>query len=111
VTGLLAGVISRDQGEPWGPTGMTTAKWRDVPVVDVVIAELIATQPGVLFSSLSDAAPGPVGGDPFPHVIAWRGGLYLEDGHHRVVRAALRGETTVRARMLEVADQVAKGER
>jgi hypothetical protein len=102
---MFAGVISRDNGEPWGTPGMTTAKWRAVPVVGVRIAELIATQPGVLFSSLRADAPDPVGGDPFPHVIAWRGELYLEDGHHRVVRAALRGETTVQARRLAVNDE------
>lgn len=99
---MFAGVISRDQGEPWGPTGMTSARWLTVLPYELPIEALTATQPGVLFHALTDSAPAPVGGDELPHVIAWRRELYLEDGHHRVMRAALRGERTVTARVLHV---------
>ena len=99
---MFKDIISRDNGCPWGDTGMTTRKWRNVPTQVVTIAELIATQPGVLLASLSDHAPEPVGGDTYPHVIAWRGELYLEDGHHRVVRARLNDHHIVEARVLEV---------
>jgi hypothetical protein len=98
---MFAGVISRDNGCPWGETGMTTAKWRNLPTRTVTIAQLTATQPGVLLHALT-GRPSPVGGDPFPHVIDWDGNLYLEDGHHRVVRAALAGRTEVEARVLHV---------
>jgi len=101
----FAGVISRDQGEPWGPTGMSTAKWMHVPTQTLPIAQLHATQPGVLFHALTgDRAP--VGGDPLPHVIAWRGAYYLEDGHHRVMRAALAGHAEIEARVLQVPTQI-----
>lgn len=101
---MFRSVISRDGGCPWGSSGLSSATWRDVPAVDVKIADLVATQPGVLFEALAaDAAP--VGGDPLPHVIEWRGERYLEDGHHRVVRAALRGAESVLARLLLVAEE------
>lgn len=101
---MFAGVISRDDGEPWGPTGMSSIRWFGVPTRVVAIDELIATQPGVLFHGLRDDAPTPVGGDEIPHVISWHGRLYLEDGHHRVVRRRLAGGKTVQARVLEVED-------
>lgn len=99
---MFAGIISRDHGCPWGDIGMSTAKWLGIPTETVMIADLTATQPGVLLHALSDDAPTPVGGDPVPHVIAWDGHLYLEDGHHRIVRARLAGQHTVEARVLYV---------
>ena len=99
---MFAGIISRDNGCPWGETGMSTAKWQHIPTRRVRIADLTATQPGVLLHALTDDAPTPVGGDPVPHVIAWDGRLYLEDGHHRVVRARLNGRTTIEARVLDL---------
>lgn len=98
---MFKAIISRDNGEPWGQTGMSTTKWLNIPAKELPIAELIATQPGVLLHALTgDAAP--VGGDTLPHVIKWQGETYLEDGHHRVVRAAIQGQHTINARVLEV---------
>ena len=39
-------------------------------------------------------------GDLFPHVVQWQGGLYLEDGLHRALRAALQQRTSIHARVL-----------
>lgn len=96
------GIISRDDGEPWGDTGMTTAKWLDLPLTTVRIADLIATQPGLLLHALAGELE-PVGGDAYPHVIDWDGSLYLEDGHHRAIRALLYGDRLMLARVLKVA--------
>jgi Arc/MetJ family transcription regulator len=41
-------------------------------------------------------------GDLFAHVVEWKGDLYLEDGLHRAVRAALRQRTVLHARVLEL---------
>ena len=101
---MFKAIISRDNGCPWGETGMSTAKWLRIPVRELPIADLIATQPGVLLHALHDDAPTPVGGDPMPHVIAWQGQHYLEDGHHRVVKRRLDGHTTVVARVLTIDD-------
>jgi Arc/MetJ family transcription regulator len=43
-------------------------------------------------------------GDLFPHVVAWESELYLEDGLHRAVRAALSQRLVLHARVLVVAD-------
>jgi hypothetical protein len=101
---MFKAIISRDNGEPWGSTGMTTTRWKTEIVPELVeIRELIATQPGLLLAALATGwDKTPIGGDPIPHVIAYDGNLYLEDGHHRVARAALRGMTHVPARVLVV---------
>ena len=39
-------------------------------------------------------------GDLFAHVVAYRGELYLEDGLHRALRAALQQRQTMHARVL-----------
>jgi len=41
-------------------------------------------------------------GDLFPHVIRWRGELYLEDGLHRALRAALHQRSVLHVRVLEL---------
>ena len=41
-------------------------------------------------------------GDLFAHVVAWRGELYLEDGLHRALRAALQQRQTMHARVLDL---------
>jgi hypothetical protein len=67
----------------------------------VRIAELTATQPGVLFEYLRDDYLRP-GSDEYPHVIIHEGVQYLEDGHHRVMRKALKGKLFVWARVREL---------
>lgn len=98
---MFAGIISRDHGCPWPDTGMTSTTWLTVPGREVTIAQLTATQPGLLLQALTGDAV-PVGGDPTPHVIQWNGNLYLEDGHHRAARAALAGHTSITARVLVI---------
>ena len=41
-------------------------------------------------------------GDLFAHVVRWDGNLYLEDGLHRAVRAALQQRPVVHARVLDL---------
>lgn len=45
-------------------------------------------------------------GDLFPHVVQWNGGLYLEDGLHRALRAALQQRNQIHARVLVLAEAV-----
>lgn len=98
---MFKDIISRDEGEPWGSSGMTSATWLTVPVSEVPISELIATQNGIYFHALREDHEH-LHGDPYPHVIKWDGEYYLEDGHHRVVKAALRGAQSVIARVLSL---------
>jgi Arc/MetJ family transcription regulator len=39
-------------------------------------------------------------GDLFAHVVQWQGTLYLEDGLHRALRAALQQRPALHARVL-----------
>lgn len=98
---MFRAIISRDHGNPWGNPGMNTAKWKTIRPTSVVIAELIATQPGVLLSALIEDTPS-FSGDDVVHVVSFEGDLYLEDGHHRVVRALIAGEKSIKARVLLV---------
>jgi Arc/MetJ family transcription regulator len=41
-------------------------------------------------------------GDLFPHAVQWRGELYLEDGLHRALRAALQQRTVIHVRVLDL---------
>ena len=41
-------------------------------------------------------------GDLFPHAVHWHGDIYLEDGLHRALRAALQGRTTLHVRILDL---------
>lgn len=41
-------------------------------------------------------------GDLFAHVVKWRGELFLEDGLHRAVRAALQQRNVLHARVLDL---------
>ena len=43
-------------------------------------------------------------GDLFPHAVQFRGVIYLEDGLHRALRAALQQRSTLHARVLELDD-------
>ena len=94
---MLAGIISREGGDPWPAHGLSSRTWLDLPVAEFVINELIATQDGVYLAPLVNPVE-PVGGDPLPHVVTHAGRHYIEDGHHRVVSALIRGEETILAR-------------
>ena len=91
-------IVSRENGTPWTVIGMSTEQWHSIPVQEVVISELIAMQDGVFFHALEEDYVH--WHDEYPHVIVWQGELYLEDGHHRVMKALLRGQKKVLARVL-----------
>ena len=42
-------------------------------------------------------------GDLFPHAVQWRGELYLEDGLHRALRAALQQPNDIHERLTDLA--------
>jgi Arc/MetJ family transcription regulator len=41
-------------------------------------------------------------GDLFPHAVHWHGEIYLEDGLHRALRAALENRHTMHIRVLDL---------
>lgn len=100
-----------DTTRPYPPTGLSTARWvQEVDVEPVLFSTLVLTQTGVRIAPLF-AGPADLNRrhDELPHVVDFNGTRYLEDGHHRVVRAAVAGSTGMLMRVFRVGERV--GER
>nr|WP_311835991.1 type II toxin-antitoxin system VapB family antitoxin [Cellulomonas fimi] len=87
-------------GRPYPDHGLVTSKqWADVPPRQVRLDELVTTKRTLnLDSLLSDDST--FYGDLFAHVVQYKGVMYLEDGLHRAVRAALQQRPVLHARVL-----------
>ena len=68
------------------------------------LAELVTTKDALDLDTLL-AEDSTFYGDLFCHVVQWKGELYLEDGLHRAVRAALQQRHMLHARVLELEDR------
>lgn len=76
---------------PYGPTG-----FRDQPVVSLPIASLHRTQ-----GAEDTDRPSPDSDEPV-NVVHHQGTHWLYDGHHRVMRAADRGQSHIDARVIHL---------
>jgi Arc/MetJ family transcription regulator len=87
-------------GRPYPEHGLETARdWADVPPRMVRLDELVTTKRNLdLATLLSEEST--FYGDLFAHVVQWKGILYLEDGLHRALRAALQQRPALHARVL-----------
>lgn len=87
-------------GRPYPTHGLATARdWADVPPRMVRLDELVTTKRNLdLATLLSEEST--FYGDLFAHVVQWQGRLYLEDGLHRALRAALQQRRALHARVL-----------
>lgn len=85
-------------GRPYPDHGLTGRNWAAVPPRQVRLDELVTTKRALDLDTLL-AEDSTMFGDLFCHVVRWRGDLYLEDGLHRAVRAALQQRTTLHARV------------
>ena len=87
---------------PYPDHGRVSVKdWSDVPPRQVRLQELVTTKTTLDLSMLL-AEDSTFYGDLFAHVVKWQGSLYLEDGLHRAVRAALQQRQVLHARVLEL---------
>ena len=87
-------------GRPYPEHGLETARdWADVPPRMVRLDELITTKRNLDLAALV-SEDSTFYGDLFAHVVQWEGRLYLEDGLHRALRAALQQRPTLHARVL-----------
>jgi Arc/MetJ family transcription regulator len=86
-------------GKPYPEHGMSTRQWADIPPRQVRLDQMITTKRELGLDRLL-ADDSTFYGDLFPHVVQWRGELYLEDGVHRALRAALQQRTSIHARVL-----------
>ena len=88
------------EGRPYPEHGKESPRdWADVPPRMVRLDELVTTKKnldlGLLLSEDSTFY-----GDLFAHVVQFEGTLYLEDGLHRALRAALHQRPALHARVL-----------
>lgn len=89
------------QGRPYPEHGLSTKDWAQIPPQQVSLAELVTTTTVVDLERLLSEDPT-VPGDLFPHAVRWCGELFLEDGLHRALRAALHQRTELHARVLNL---------
>ncbi|WP_181780933.1 ParB N-terminal domain-containing protein [Pseudonocardia pini] len=82
-------------------SGWTDSEWRRAPRRRVPVRKLVATNRHHFLDERRAAryAKTRKGGDVY--VVDAGGRLYLADGHHRVVAAMMRGETSIRARVMQ----------
>ncbi len=89
------------EGRPYPDHARTSREWAEIPPRAVRLDQLITTKNVLdLRSVLSEDST--FYGDLFPHVIRWNGELYLEDGLHRALRAALHQRSVLHVRVLEL---------
>lgn len=104
VSPTLAPVIFKAVGEgrPYPDHGLVTPKqWAEVAPRQVRLDELVTTKRTLNLDNLL-SEDSTFYGDLFAHVVQFRGTLYLEDGLHRAVRAALQQRPVLHARVLVI---------
>lgn len=88
------------ESRPYPDHGLTTPRqWSEVPPRQVRLDELITTKRTLDLEALL-GEDSTFYGDLFAHVVEWHGELYLEDGLHRALRAALQQRPVLHARVL-----------
>ena len=88
-------------GRPYPSHGFTQADWAKVAPRQVRLSDLVTTKRTLDLDALL-ADDSTYYGDLFAHVVRWQGTLYLEDGLHRAVRAALHQRPLIHARVLDL---------
>jgi len=91
------------EGRPYPDHGLTPRQWSEVPPRQVRLDELVTTKDTLQLAALLDE-DSTFFGDLFAHVVEWRGDLYLEDGLHRALRAALQQRQVLHARVHVMGD-------
>lgn len=89
------------EGRPYPDHARSAREWAEIPPRPVRLDQLITTK-NVLDLHTVLAKDSTFYGDLFPHVIRWKGELYLEDGLHRALRAALHQRSVLHARVLDL---------
>jgi Arc/MetJ family transcription regulator len=86
------------EGRPYPDHGLDARAWASLPPRQVRLDELVTTKDTLQLATLLDE-DSTFYGDLFAHVVEWQGDLYLEDGLHRALRAALQQRSVVHARI------------
>ena len=83
---------------PYPEHGLGLRDWSALPPRQVRLDELVTTKDTLDLATLLDE-DSTFFGDLFAHVVEWHGELYLEDGLHRALRAALQQRQVLHARV------------
>jgi Arc/MetJ family transcription regulator len=89
------------EGKPYPEHDLLQKQWAAIAPQEVRLDELTTIKRTLDLDSLLDE-DSTFYGDLFAHVVRWRGNLYLEDGLHRALRAALQQRATIHARVLDL---------
>ena len=89
------------EGRPYPDHGLSARGWAAVPPSQVRLDELVTTKDTLRLVALLDE-DSTFYGDLFAHVVEWHDDLYLEDGLHRALRAALQQRNVLHARVHRV---------
>lgn len=90
------------EGKPYPSHGLDDPKdWAHLAPRMIRLEELITTKSNLDLRALL-SSDSTFYGDIFCHVVQWQGELYLEDGLHRALRAALGGRPVVHGRVLVI---------
>lgn len=90
-------------GRPYPAHGLELRDWAGLPPQQLRLDELVTTKDTLDLATLL-GEDSTFFGDLFAHVVQWRGELYLEDGLHRALRAALQQRPVLHARVHVVED-------
>ena len=88
-------------GRPYPDHGLSHRQWAQIPPRQIRLDELVTTTTVLALDRLL-SEDSTFYGDLFPHAVRWKGIVYLEDGLHRAVRAALRNRTVLHARVFDM---------
>ena len=94
-------------GRPYPEHGFSSRDWAAIPPRQVRLTDLVTTKRELGLDKLLDE-DSTFYGDLFPHAVKWEGELFLEDGLHRALRAALQQRTILHVRVLDL-DELSPG--
>ncbi|WP_353650756.1 type II toxin-antitoxin system VapB family antitoxin [Nakamurella sp. A5-74] len=88
-------------GRPYPDHGLSLRDWAKIPPRQIRLDELIATKRELRLDTLLDE-DSTFYGDLFPHAVMFQEKVYLEDGLHRALRAALQQRNVIHVRLLDL---------
>ena len=86
------------EGHPYPEHGLTAGQWAEIAPSQVRLDDLTTTKTQLDLEHLLDD-DSTFFGDLFAHVVSFEGELFLEDGLHRALRAALQQRNMLHARV------------
>ncbi|MGJ9423035.1 type II toxin-antitoxin system VapB family antitoxin [Aeromicrobium sp. CF3.5] len=87
-----------NDGRPYPDHGLSQNGWAEISPSQVRLDDLTTTKTQLDLAQLLDE-DSTYFGDLFAHVVSWKGELFLEDGLHRALRAALQQRNMLHARV------------